>query len=191
MEYKGYKGLPQVDEESKSLYGHVIGSSRSHHFSRRYCRGTDAIISRSVHEYLDFCKSLGRNPEKPFSGQFMLRIDPTLHRTLSVLAEAEGVSLNTLVQTILERNAESAVSRTSAAQQPELRRIHRLKPKVAAQAALPCAWIPGKSTKRTSKRASKSAPKPIGRSQQVNGRADRPCCPGSVSIDPTTLVRTK
>jgi predicted HicB family RNase H-like nuclease len=131
MEYKGYKGLPQIDEESGSLYGHVAGLRDVITFQGDTFAELTQSFHDSVDEYLDFCKSLGRNPEKPFSGQFMLRIDPALHRKLSVSAETEGVSLNALVQTILERNAESPAPGAGAAQQPGLRRIHRLRPKVA------------------------------------------------------------
>jgi predicted HicB family RNase H-like nuclease len=131
MEYKGYKGIPQVDEESESLFGHVAGLRDVITFQGDTFAELTQSFHDSVDEYLDFCASLGRNPEKPLSGQFMLRIDPNLHRRLSVSAEAEGVSLNALVQTILERNAESPAKHAPAAQQAGLRRVHRLTPKVA------------------------------------------------------------
>ena len=52
----------------------------------------------SVDDYLEFCAERGESPEKPFSGQFVLRIDPQLHRAMSHAAEERGVSLNSLIE---------------------------------------------------------------------------------------------
>ncbi|HUS36962.1 MAG TPA: toxin-antitoxin system HicB family antitoxin [Verrucomicrobiae bacterium] len=41
--------------------------------------------------------------DSKFSGQFMVRIDPTLHRRLSLKALAEGESLNSLVAKTLTK----------------------------------------------------------------------------------------
>jgi predicted HicB family RNase H-like nuclease len=158
MEYKGFKGLSHLEEESGSLHGHVARLRDVVTFQGDAFAELTQSFHDSVDEYLDFCESLGRSPEKPFSGQFMLRIDPALHRKLSVSAEAAGVSLNALVQTILERNTEMPANRRTA-QHPGLQRIHRLKPKVAAQVASPRSPQSGKSAKRSGKGASKPSPK--------------------------------
>jgi predicted HicB family RNase H-like nuclease len=55
----------------------------------------------SVDDYLEFCAQRGENPEKPYSGQFVLRIDPQLHRALVHAAEARGSSLNALIEETL------------------------------------------------------------------------------------------
>ena len=36
----------------------------------------------SVEDYLDFCASRGEEPGKPFSGHFVTRVSPDLHRQL-------------------------------------------------------------------------------------------------------------
>jgi hypothetical protein len=46
---------------------------------------------------MEFWESLGRPPEKPFSGKFVVRIGPRLHRRLAAIAQVKGLSLNTLV----------------------------------------------------------------------------------------------
>ncbi len=57
----------------------------------------------SVDDYLAFCNERGESPEKPFSGKFVLRLDPRLHRKLAIAAEARSVSLNDLVKSALKR----------------------------------------------------------------------------------------
>jgi len=51
----------------------------------------------SIDDYLEFCKSLGESPDKPFSCQFITRISPDLHRQLNVAAHLSGMSLNAWV----------------------------------------------------------------------------------------------
>ncbi len=76
MEYKGYTGIPFIDEESESLYGHVIGLRDVITFHGDNFAELTQSFRDSVDDYMDFCKSLGRSPEKPFSGRFLLRIPP-------------------------------------------------------------------------------------------------------------------
>jgi predicted HicB family RNase H-like nuclease len=51
----------------------------------------------SVDDYLAFCKERGEAPEKPFSGQFVTRISPELHRQVHLAAVVAGKSLNAWV----------------------------------------------------------------------------------------------
>ena len=56
-----------------------------------------------VEDYLAFCKERGEEPEKPFSGQFVVRAEPVLHKALTTAARRAGVSLNKWVTSTLER----------------------------------------------------------------------------------------
>jgi len=44
----------------------------------------------SVDDCLDFCRELGEAPDSPFTGRFMLRLPPKLHRKAYVNAALEG-----------------------------------------------------------------------------------------------------
>ena len=59
----------------------------------------------SVDDYLEFCSQRGESPEKPYSGQFALRLDPALHRQLAHIAEETATSLNALIEGNLLKNA--------------------------------------------------------------------------------------
>ncbi len=153
MEYKGYTGIPFIDEESESLYGHVIGLRDVITFQGETIAELAQSFRDSVDEYLDFCESLGRSPERPFSGRFMLRIRPELHRTLATKAEVQRVSLNSLIESFLERAAtqeESGPARSttlSLANRPGWSR-RKTPPKlaehrVAVKAQVALAQVPG------------------------------------------------
>ena len=55
----------------------------------------------SVDDYLDYFSELCREPEKPFSGKFNVRIPQELHRRIFIAAEARGVSINAFVNDAL------------------------------------------------------------------------------------------
>ena len=96
MKYKGYTGVVEFDEESGALFGHVIGLRDGITFQGDSVAEVIQAFHDSVDDYLEFCAERGESPEKPYSGQFVLRIDPRLHRVMSHAAEERGASLNSL-----------------------------------------------------------------------------------------------
>jgi predicted HicB family RNase H-like nuclease len=102
MQYKGYIGVVEVDDEAGMLFGRVIGLRDVITFQGTTVPETRQAFRDSVDDYLEMCRERGEDPERPFSGKFLLRIAPELHRALVQVAEAGGVSLNALVERILE-----------------------------------------------------------------------------------------
>jgi predicted HicB family RNase H-like nuclease len=107
MKYKGYTGVVELDEESQVLSGRVIGLRDVITFEGESVGEVIASFRDSVDDYLEFCAERGESPEKPYSGQFVLRLDPALHRELANAAEEETTSLNALIEGILSRNFQS------------------------------------------------------------------------------------
>lgn len=58
-------------------------------------------IRDSVDDYLEFCDERGEDPEKPFSGKFLLRLDKELHRKIYLRAKLEDKSINSWVSDAL------------------------------------------------------------------------------------------
>jgi predicted HicB family RNase H-like nuclease len=61
----------------------------------------------SVKDYLEFCTSRGEEPEKPFSGKFVVRLSPEIHRKVFLKAKLSDNSLNSWVSEVLEKAVES------------------------------------------------------------------------------------
>lgn len=112
MQYRGYTGVLEVDEEAGILYGRVIGLRDVITFQAQTVEQAREEFRRSVDSYLEFCASRGEPPERPFSGKFLVRIDPALHRSLAQAAETQGTSLNALVEQALA-NAVAGPSKSS------------------------------------------------------------------------------
>jgi len=103
MKYKGYTGIVELDEEAAVLFGRVIGLRDVITFQGSSVVEVIQAFHDSVDDYLEFCAERGESPEKPYSGQFILRIDPRLHGAMAHAAEVQGASLNALIEETLER----------------------------------------------------------------------------------------
>jgi predicted HicB family RNase H-like nuclease len=101
MKYKGYTGVVELDEELGVLFGRVIGLRDVITFQGGSVAEVVEAFHDSVDDYLEFCAARGEAPEKPYSGQFVLRVDPQLHRAMVHAAEAMGSSLNALIEETL------------------------------------------------------------------------------------------
>jgi predicted HicB family RNase H-like nuclease len=78
MEYKGYIGKVEIDEEAGILYGEVINVRDVITFEGTTVDEIQQAFRDSVDDYLDFCAQRGESPEKPFSGKFVVRLPAEL-----------------------------------------------------------------------------------------------------------------
>jgi predicted HicB family RNase H-like nuclease len=101
-QYKGYKASVQFDDEAKILHGEVLGLRDVVTFQADAVSELEKAFHDSVDDYLDFCKERDEEPERPYSGKFLLRLEPSLHRQVDVAATAAGQSVNAWVTQILE-----------------------------------------------------------------------------------------
>lgn len=103
MTYKGYEASIAYDEEAELFHGEVMNLRDVITFQGQSVAELKIALTDSVEDYLAFCKDRGETPEKPFSGQFVVRVEPPLHRALATAARKAGLSLNKWVATTLER----------------------------------------------------------------------------------------
>ena len=106
-DYKGYRARVEFDESIDTFVGRVVGLKDEVTFQATSVKALEREFHASVEVYLDFCKGRGEAPERPFSGQFRLRIDPALHRDLVMAADEAGTSLNTYAATALSKAVKS------------------------------------------------------------------------------------
>ena len=84
------------------IHGEVINTRDVITFQGQSVAAVRKAFRESVDDYLAFCKSRGESPDKPFSGRFVARIPPDLHRAVSFAASLAGKSLNAWVANQLE-----------------------------------------------------------------------------------------
>lgn len=105
MSYKSYEAIIEFDDEAELFHGEVINLRDVITFQGSSVAELKDALKDSVEDYLAFCKERGEEPEKPFSGQFVVRADPSLHKAVFSAAKRAGVSLNKWVTATLERAA--------------------------------------------------------------------------------------
>jgi len=108
MQYKGYIGKVEFDDGAGIFHGEVVNTRDVITFQGESVSELKNAFRESIDDYLAFCKERGETPDKPFSGQFITRIPPELHRRVNVAALKSGMSLNAWVadqlQAALARN---------------------------------------------------------------------------------------
>ncbi len=102
MEYKGYIGKVEIDEDAGVLYGEVINVRDVITFEGTSVDEVQKAFRESVDDYLDFCAQRNEPPEKPFSGKFVVRLPAELHRKAYIQAKLADKSLNGWVTEVLE-----------------------------------------------------------------------------------------
>ena len=102
LNYNGYEAKLEYDSEDDSFYGIVTNIPDSIHFQGRSVDELRQEFKNSVEVSLNHCKKIGKVPNKPYSGKFVLRVPPELHRRLAESAREADESLNAFAVRILE-----------------------------------------------------------------------------------------
>lgn len=111
--YKGYEAVVDFDDDDGLFYGEVLNLRDVVTFQGTTVEELRQAFRDSVEDYLEFCAAEGKEPEKPFSGQFLVRTTPDVHRRISTAAQRAGKSLNAWAAENLATVAERALSETS------------------------------------------------------------------------------
>ena len=67
--------------------------------------GLRTAFREAVDDYLETCATLGREPQRAFSGQVRFRVSPEVHRRAAVAAEIAGKSLDQWAEEVLDKAA--------------------------------------------------------------------------------------
>ena len=94
MEYKGYTARVEFDQDARVIFGEVEGLRDVVTFEATDVKSLEKAFRESVDDYIAMCQERGEEPEKPYSGRFLVRLEPTLHRELAAAAARDGKSLN-------------------------------------------------------------------------------------------------
>ena len=102
LEYKGYHTCIRYDSETNTLRGVIEGINDYVDFE---CSSVAEVVEEfhnAVDDYLDFCSSVGKEPEKEYKGSFNIRIKPELHKKLALKAIMNGESINKTVERAID-----------------------------------------------------------------------------------------
>ncbi len=94
MTYKGYAARIEYSDEDGCFVGHIAAIQDVVGFHGESVAILRKAFKEAVDDYLETCEKLNRAPQKPYSGNLMLRIPPEIHAAVAVAAEVSGKSIN-------------------------------------------------------------------------------------------------
>ena len=97
IEYKKYRALVEYSVEDECFIGKVLGINYVIIFDGNTIEELTQAFHDSVDTYLSMCEANDLKPEREFSGNLHLRVSSEKHRELVNRAEANGISLNSLL----------------------------------------------------------------------------------------------
>lgn len=105
----------EFDADDLILVGRIASVNDVVSFHGDNAQQIVAAFHEAVDDYLETCASLGKAPEKPYSGKLMIRTAPSVHAQAAMAAAIEGVSLNQFAERALKDCAEETVRRKAPA----------------------------------------------------------------------------
>ena len=94
MTYKGYAARIEYSDEDECFVGHIAAIQDVVGFHGESVTVLRESFEEAVDDYLETCEKLNRTPQKPYSGNLMLRIPPKIHAAVAAAAEVSGKSIN-------------------------------------------------------------------------------------------------
>jgi len=111
MNYKGYAARIEFDAEDELFTGRIAGIRDVISFHADNVAGLKEAFHEAVDDYLDTCSKVGKTPQKPYSGNLMLRVGPEVHSQAALAAELSGKSLNQWGEEVLSEAAQKMMTR--------------------------------------------------------------------------------
>jgi predicted HicB family RNase H-like nuclease len=105
MTHHGYAAWIELDEEAGLFHGEVINTRDVLTFQGRTLDELKTAFADTIADYIEWCRERGKQPERPYSGNFTVRLSPELHRRIATAAARVGKSVNAFVAEMLERVA--------------------------------------------------------------------------------------
>lgn len=103
LSYKGYHTRVEYDAKDHLLYGKIEGIRDLVNFQSENAKDVEKEFHSAVDDYLAFCKEVGKEPDREYSGTFNVRISKDLHRELAMYASRNGSTLNAVVEKAIDQ----------------------------------------------------------------------------------------
>ncbi len=111
LKYKDYEGTAELDMSRGVCRGKILFINDLVTYEAATPAQLQTAFKAAVDDYLETCKSLQREPQRPLKGLFNVRMPPALHKAASLRAAEENASLNDVVVRAVDTflNAATAV----------------------------------------------------------------------------------
>lgn len=101
LQYKDYLGKVNYSSEDEVLHGKIEGIDDLVTYEGESVEEIKQAFEDAVDDYIKFCELCGKEPEKIYKGSFNVRISPSTHKSLAIMAIKSDKTLNQVVDEIL------------------------------------------------------------------------------------------
>lgn len=105
MSYEGYFARVEYDAQDEIFFGRLTGITDGVGFHAETVSDLKAAFHEAVDDYVETCAKAGKDPQKPYSGRMMFRVDPEIHAKAARAAALSGKSLNQWAADVLAEAA--------------------------------------------------------------------------------------
>lgn len=109
LTHLGYKASVEFDAEDEIFTGRILGINDVVGFHGSSVEEVKSAFIEAVEDYLETCAKLDKKPDREFSGNLMLRVDPSVHAMVSIAASASGKSVNQWSEEVFQSAATAAL----------------------------------------------------------------------------------
>lgn len=102
LQYQGYAGTVEVSLEDACLHGRLLHIDDLITYEGDNVADITAAFRAAVYRYLAHCKAMNKQPNRPYSGSFNVRIGPDRHRQLARMVGAGAGSINEALCLVLD-----------------------------------------------------------------------------------------
>ena len=106
LHYKGYSGTVQYSFNDNMLFGKVLDVNTLISYEGQSVDELREDFEAAVDDYLEMCEKNGVEPEKICKEFVQLRLRSAIYRKACVIAESRDISLNKLIESVLEEKIE-------------------------------------------------------------------------------------
>ena len=110
MTYKGYLGSVAYSEKDQVFFFFFLCINGLVNFEGESVKELTEAFHEAVDDYLAYCADEGIEPDKSYSGVLNVRLTPTIHRQIAILARQAGLTINAYIKDALEKKVETAVT---------------------------------------------------------------------------------
>ena len=105
MTYGDYAARIDYDAEDEIFVGRIAGIRDGVSFHADSVQALREAFHEAVDDYIETCRTTGREPQRSYSGKTMFRVDPAVHADAARAAERAGKSLNQWAADVLSKAA--------------------------------------------------------------------------------------
>jgi predicted HicB family RNase H-like nuclease len=98
--YKGFQG--SVEYDNGVLFIRILHIDDSVSTICDAASQVEPSFRELVDDYIETCRSLGQEPNRPFKGSFNVRIKPSFHRQAAMAAAQNEITLNSWIEEAIQ-----------------------------------------------------------------------------------------